>query len=112
MDPYAALGIRRSADAAAVRTAYRDAVRRWHPDRDPSPEARAKFLAAQQAFEILSDPLRKADNDAARKVAGAAEVVFERTVTVRKTVARWIKGGQAVWADIQSRRNSTGRDLQ
>lgn len=109
MDPYAALGLRRGADAASVRAAYRDAVRRWHPDRDPSPEARARFLAAQQAFEILSDPLRRADHEAARRVAGAHEIVFEKTVTVRKTVARWIKGGQAVWADLQKRRST--RDL-
>lgn len=110
MDPYLALGLPRGADAAAVRTAYRDAVRRWHPDRDPSPEARAKFLAAQRAFEILSDPMRRADHEAARRVGVAADIVFEKTVTVRKTVARWIKGGRAVWADVQSRRST--RDLE
>ncbi len=63
MDHYAALGLSRSADAEAVRAAYRDAVRRWHPDRDPSPEAAAKFLAAQRAFQVLSDPRRRVEYD-------------------------------------------------
>ncbi len=110
MDPYAALGLPRGADAATVRTAYRDAVRRWHPDRDPTPEAAARFLAAQRAFELLSDPRRRAEDDAARRVAGAADVVFVTTASMRRTVSKWFRGGRAVWEDLQSRRNT--RDLE
>lgn len=103
MDHYAALRLSRSADTEAVRTAYRDAVRRWHPDRDPSPEASAKFLAAQQAFQVLSDPKRRAEYD--RETAnGLGDLLLIPLPFLRKQVGRLVKGGSAVLADLQERR--------
>lgn len=111
MDPYTALGVDRRANPDAVRAAYRDAVRRWHPDRDPSPQARAKFLAAQQAWEILGDPKRRAEFDRSAH-PGAAEVFFVKSAGVRKTVMKIVRGGQAVVADLQARRRGNTRNLE
>jgi DnaJ family protein C protein 13 len=36
-----------------MRRAYRGLARRYHPDKNPTPEARAKFLAVQKAYERL-----------------------------------------------------------
>ncbi|WIA10346.1 hypothetical protein OEZ85_010538 [Tetradesmus obliquus] len=36
-----------------MRRAYRALARRYHPDKNPSPEARAKFLQVQKAYERL-----------------------------------------------------------
>jgi len=36
-----------------MRRAYRSLARRYHPDKNPTPEARAKFLAVQKAYERL-----------------------------------------------------------
>ncbi len=107
MNHYAALGLSRGADADAVRAAYRDAVRRWHPDRDPTPEAAAKFLAAQRAFEVLSDPKRRLEYD--RETAnGIGDLLLIPLPFVRKQVGRLIRGGTAVVEDIVQRRRERG----
>jgi hypothetical protein len=50
-DPYAVLGIARAATDAEVRTAYRRAVQRTHPDHNGgSPEAARRFEAVQEAY--------------------------------------------------------------
>lgn len=52
-DPYATLGIARSASASAVKTAYRRLVQTAHPDRGGDPD---RFIAIVKAFGLLSDP--------------------------------------------------------
>lgn len=47
-DPYLTLGIEPGADDAAVEQAYRDAIKRCPPDRDP-----AAFQAVRAAYEQL-----------------------------------------------------------
>jgi len=103
MDHYAALGIGRSADADAVRAAYRDAVRRWHPDRDPSPDAAARFLAAQRAYHVLSDQKKRLEYD--RETANSiTDLLLIPLPFLRKQAVRLIRGGNAVLADIAERR--------
>lgn len=56
-DPYKALGVDPSTDAAAIKTAYRKLVLRCHPDKFPDPTMKAvkqeEFQRVQQAWEIL-----------------------------------------------------------
>ena len=56
VDPYAVLGVARGADEARIHAAYRDAVRRTHPDAGGSA---AEFEAVQEAYEVLRDPARR-----------------------------------------------------
>lgn len=60
-DPYTVLGITRLATDAEIHAAYRDAVRRTHPDAGGSAQA---FEAVQEAFELLRNPKRRAEWDA------------------------------------------------
>ena len=60
-DPYAVLGVARGADEAQIHAAYRDAVRRTHPDAGGSAAA---FEAVQEAYETLRDPARRRTWDA------------------------------------------------
>ena len=63
-DPYAALGLSRGADAAAVKKAYRKLAKENHPDVRPNdPEAEETFKRATAAFNLLSDPEKKARYD-------------------------------------------------
>nr|MBA2776282.1 J domain-containing protein [Chloroflexia bacterium] len=55
-DYYGVLGVDRSADEKAVRTAYRQRAKELHPDvnRD-DPKAEEHFKDLNEAFEVLSD---------------------------------------------------------
>jgi molecular chaperone DnaJ len=64
MDFYEVLGVRKSAGAAEVRRAYQKRARQLHPDLNPGdPVAADLFRAVSLAFEVLSDPLRRAQYD-------------------------------------------------
>lgn len=59
-DPFVILGLRRSATADEVKSAYRDAVKRAHPDGGGTTEA---FIEVQEAYKALTsrpeDPSKK-----------------------------------------------------
>ena len=63
-DYYKTLGVARNASAAQIKSAYRAAARTFHPDRNASPAAEARFKAINEANEVLSDPRRRAEYDA------------------------------------------------
>ena len=56
MNLYAVLGLDQDASDEEIRRAYRQAVLRWHPDRNPDPDAASTFHAVQEAYERLRDP--------------------------------------------------------
>jgi hypothetical protein len=53
MDPYSILDIPRDATTDQIRRAHRKLAKEWHPDLNPSPNAKAKFTEIQQAYESL-----------------------------------------------------------
>ncbi len=55
---YAILGVTRDETPSGIRAAYRDAVRRTHPDH-AGPEAAPAFQDVMEAHSILSDPDRR-----------------------------------------------------
>ncbi len=63
-DPYAALGLTKSAGAEDIRKAYKRIARESHPDLNPGdPKAEAKFKAASTAYDLLKDPEQRARFD-------------------------------------------------
>jgi Ca-activated chloride channel family protein len=66
---YVVLGLKSGANAEAIRRAYHQAVRQLHPDVNANPEATELFLKTQEAYEILSDPVRRAAYDAELAIA-------------------------------------------
>ena len=56
-DYFKVLGVERSADAEAIKRAFRKLARQYHPDVNPdNSEAEAKFKEVSEAYEVLSDP--------------------------------------------------------
>ncbi|KAI1342930.1 hypothetical protein F5Y15DRAFT_272077 [Xylariaceae sp. FL0016] len=62
---YAALEVDKTATEQEITTAYRRLARAHHPDKNPEnvDEATAKFQKIQKAYEILSDPIKRARYD-------------------------------------------------
>ncbi len=75
-DYYEVLGVERTADAAALRKAYRSLAMKHHPDRNPDDAvAEKKFKEAKGAYEVLSDEKKRAayDRFGHAGVSGAAQ---------------------------------------
>lgn len=64
VDYYLVLNVPRDASATDIRSAYRQAALRYHPDHNPgNAEAERKFKDAAEAYETLRDPARRAEYD-------------------------------------------------
>src|SRR4051812_34310649 len=61
VDPYRELGITRGASNAEIKKAHRALAKKFHPDAAGGDTVR--FLAVQEAYLLLSDPLRRRDWD-------------------------------------------------
>ena len=63
-DFYEILGISKGADAAEIKKAYRKSALKYHPDKNPDDKAAEEnFKLAAEAYEVLSDPAKKAKYD-------------------------------------------------
>lgn len=63
-DYYEVLGVPRDADAEAIKKAYRKLALQYHPDRNPGDKtAEEKFKELAEAYEVLSDPQKRAAYD-------------------------------------------------
>jgi curved DNA-binding protein len=94
-DYYEVLGVRRDATADHIRSAYRKAARKYHPDVNKAADASDRFKEATAAYEVLSDPQKRkmydqhgfnapqgpfaggASGSAWRDVGGGVSVSFE-----------------------------------
>jgi curved DNA-binding protein CbpA len=76
IDHYEFLQISPKAEFATIQRVYRFLAGRFHPDNPDTGDAE-KFLLLKRAFEVLSDPQRRAEYDSTRHTAAAPNPVFE-----------------------------------
>ena len=71
---YVILGIERAEGSSAIRTAFRELARRYHPDR-AGPESTRAFQEIQEAYQVLSDPTSRRAYD--RRFTEESEVAAQ-----------------------------------
>ena len=62
-DYYEVLGLQKGATDAEIKKAYRQMAKKYHPDVNKEPGAEEKFKEVNEAYEVLSDPQKKANYD-------------------------------------------------
>src|SRR5580704_14126331 len=64
-DYYEILGVTRDASADVIKSAYRKAAMKWHPDRNPEnkQDAEHNFRQASEAYSVLSDAQKRSIYD-------------------------------------------------
>ena len=59
LDYYEILQIQKNASQAEIKNQYRHLAKKWHPDREKSPDAERKMTQINMAYEALSNPKRR-----------------------------------------------------
>tara|TARA_R110002072_G_scaffold42064_19_gene118543 strand:+ start:132422 stop:133381 length:960 start_codon:yes stop_codon:yes gene_type:complete len=62
-DFYSVIGVSKAADADQIKAAFRAKARKLHPDVSQDPDAGKKFSELNEAYEVLSDPEKRAKYD-------------------------------------------------
>ena len=73
-DHYAILQVHPDAEPEVITAAYRSLARLYHPDTNRSPDAVRRMAQINVAYEVLSDPARRAAYDQSRQATRSQQV--------------------------------------
>lgn len=66
-DYYKVMGVNQNAPEKDIKMAYRRLARKYHPDISKEPNAEEQFKEVGEAYEVLKDPVKRAEYDQHRK---------------------------------------------
>lgn len=98
-DHYATLGVAPRAEAVDIRTAYLALMRRFHPDKNDTPEAIERVHAVNAAFVVLGNVEKRLKYDWQRRRAADAAAEVQRRRRNRLAIAS-IAAGAALLVTV------------
>ncbi len=114
-DYYELLGVPRTASDAELKRAFRALARELHPDVSAEPDAERRFRDVAEAFEVLSDPERRATYDRFGKAGlarGGFEPVFADFGSLSDVFAAFFGDDLLGGAGARQNRSRRGGDVQ
>ena len=114
-DYYELLGVTRTASDAEIKSAFRALARELHPDVSSEPDAERRFRDVAEAFEVLSDPDRRATYDRFGKAGlarGGFEPVFADFGSLSDVFAAFFGDDLLGGAGTRQNRSRRGGDVQ
>ncbi|WP_412031322.1 molecular chaperone DnaJ [Metamycoplasma buccale] len=119
-DYYEILGISKDATEKDIKSAYRKLAMQYHPDRNKAPDAEEKFKEISEAYEVLSDPDKRAKYDKFGHSAfdqssfGYSEDIFADFFKSFKDSFSFDSGNpfEDIFGFSSRKRNTRGEDLQ
>ncbi len=100
-DFYALLGLPRDATPEEIRRAYHEAAQKLHPDKNQAPGETELFLDVQQAYEVLSNPTRRAQYDATLPPQQEAPSMVLHEVYFSRPNLVWLTEPQMIYVLLQ-----------
>ena len=114
-DYYDVLGVSRGASDAEIKRAFRALARELHPDVSSAPDAEQRFREVVEAYEVLSDPERRATYDRFGKAGlenGGFEPMFADFGNLADVFAAFFGEDRLGGAGATRQRSHRGSDLQ
>ncbi len=109
-DYYETLGVSRDAGADDIKRAFRRLARESHPDSNPGdPTAEERFRTIAEAYEVLSDPPRRAAYDRGDRID--LNGLFSSFAGVEDLLSRFFGGGLGGFGGGMSTEPAQGRDV-
>ena len=103
-DYYKILGVAEFDSAENIKTAYRKLARKWHPDvAGNTPDVMAKFKEINEAYETLSNQIKKAEYDRAKRFydyANETKTKKQETSTNNHSNPQTNKGFKFNWEEF------------
>ncbi len=101
-DYYAVLGVRRDADRATIKKAFRALASELHPDVSQEPDAEDRFRELAEAYDVLSNAERKARYDRFGSVTRGLSGFDATDTTLRSSSMRY-RGDHRLFDDLVER---------
>ena len=114
-DYYELLGVSRTASDAEIKRAFRTLARELHPDVSSAPDASSRFRDVAEAYEVLSDPARRATYDRFGKAGlrrGGFHSSFSDFGSLADVFASFFGEDLFGGGSAQGQRSQRGGDLQ